>query len=120
MSITSTGLLLGTRFSVLSPSTTLNLFHLLRQPMKLQICTVIFLKSFILASAQSIISGSTSYTAITPVSRGGPTPTIVFEAPALLTEVTPAVSPNMASYQLNSSFEITNRSVTRTYYWTIA
>ncbi|KIM84513.1 multicopper oxidase [Piloderma croceum F 1598] len=88
--------------------------------MKLQICTVIFLTSFILASAQSIISDSTSYTAITTVSQGGPTPTIAFEAPALLTEVTPAVSPNMASYQLNSSFKITNRSVTRTYYWTIA
>jgi FtsP/CotA-like multicopper oxidase with cupredoxin domain len=88
--------------------------------MKLQICTVIFLTSFILASTQGIISGSTSYTAMTTVSQGGPTPTMVFEAPALLTEVTPAVSPNIASYQLNSSFEITNRSVTRTYYWTIA
>ena len=88
--------------------------------MKFRICAVIFPTSFILASAQSILSGSASYTAITTVSQKGPTPTIVFEAPALPTQITPAVSPNMASYQLNSSFEITNKSVTGTYNWNIA
>jgi hypothetical protein len=83
---------------------------------------MIFPASFILASAQNTTTsyGSAIYTAITTVSQKGPTPTVVFEKPAVPTVATSAVSPNMGSYQLNSSFEITNKSVTRTYDWTIA
>ncbi|KIM77718.1 multicopper oxidase [Piloderma croceum F 1598] len=88
--------------------------------MKLQFFAAIFPISFILASAQSTSYGSASYTEITTVSQKGPTPTVVFGGPAMPTASTPAIPPNVASYQLNSSFEITNKPVTRIFNWTIA
>jgi hypothetical protein len=89
--------------------------------MKLKIFAAVFPTSFILASARSTTSyGSASYTEITTVSQKGPTPTVAYGGPVIPTASTPAMPPNMASYQLNSSFEITNKPVTRTFNWNIA
>jgi hypothetical protein len=72
------------------------------------------------ASAQNNGNGGATYSQVTTVSVAGPGPTPTIEGPPVPTQTTVAVAPNARSYQLNSSFEITDKSVTRTFHWTIS
>jgi hypothetical protein len=71
-------------------------------------------------SAQSNGDDGATYAPVTTVSVGGYGPTPTNEGPLLPSQTTPAVSPNAGSYKLNSSFEITDTPVTRTFNWIIA
>jgi hypothetical protein len=71
------------------------------------------------AGAQNGGSGSASYLPVVTVKPEGSGPTPTFEDPPVPTQTTLAVPPNANSYQLNSSFEITDTPVTRTFNWNI-
>ncbi|KIM76075.1 multicopper oxidase [Piloderma croceum F 1598] len=72
------------------------------------------------ASAQNSGNGGATYSQVTTVSVAGPGPTPTIEGPPVPTQTTVAVAPNARSYHLNSSFEITDKPVTRTFNWTIS
>jgi len=74
----------------------------------------------IFASAQINGNGGAIYSQVTTISAGGPRPTPTIEGLPAPTQTTVAVAPKAGSYQLNSSFEITNTPVTRTFNWTIS
>jgi hypothetical protein len=88
--------------------------------MKRQIWTTLLSLSLTFVSGQSNGAGGASYTPLTTISLDGPGPTNTNEAPPIPTQTTPAVPANAASYKLNSSFEITDTPVTRTFDWTIS
>jgi hypothetical protein len=72
------------------------------------------------ASAQNGGNGGATYSQVTTISVAGPGPTPTIEGPPAPTQTTVAAAPNAGSYRLNSSFEITDTPVTRTFDWTIS
>jgi FtsP/CotA-like multicopper oxidase with cupredoxin domain len=89
--------------------------------MKHQIWAALLPVGLAFAAAQSIGPGA-SYIPVITVSPGGPVsgPTNTYEAPPVPTQAIPAARPAPNSYWLNSSFEITDKPVTRTFDWTIS
>jgi hypothetical protein len=88
--------------------------------MYLQIWAAVLPTILAFASARRNNVGVGSYTHATTVTAGGPGPSVTVDGPPVPTVTTVAVTPNTGSYQLNSSFEITDTAVTRTFDWTIA
>ena len=88
--------------------------------MKIKIWTALLPMGLAFAGAKGSGTGKGSYIPVTTISRGVQGPTNTIEAPPVPTQAKPAVFPNANSYQLNSSFEITDKPVTRTYHWTIS
>jgi hypothetical protein len=87
--------------------------------MKLQIRAAILSTTLAFASAKRSSSGGATYAPVTTVTLSGSAPTGTNAPPPVPTQTTPAVFADSASYQLNSSFEITDTPVTRTFDWTI-
>ena len=88
--------------------------------MKLQIWTTLLSLSLTFVSGESDGKGGATYAPQTTITHDRPGPTQINEAPPIPTQTTPAVPVNAASYKLNSSFEITDKPVTRTFDWTIS
>lgn len=88
--------------------------------MKHQIWAALLPMRFAFAAAQNSGMGGASYIPVSTFQPGGPRPTPTIEGPPVPTQGIPAALPATNSYQLNSSFEITDKPVTRTFDWTIS